>query len=178
MLRYALQHPNNAKFAIQAGGEVVLTKGGKGLNCSTFVLVFFQSFGVPLVKLETWQKRSEDAPWHAALVRWVAASDPQQATLIASDIGCARVRPEEAAGAGLEEQLPVNFPQCVANGLFILHVLDNQLTPAERAEVERMAYHYALQRGGGRLPPFDHALADEDFRRAAADVMGRRPLVP
>jgi len=40
-LRYALRHPRNARFRIRADNEVVLTSGGNGLNCSTFVLVFF-----------------------------------------------------------------------------------------------------------------------------------------
>jgi hypothetical protein len=122
-LRYALRHPENARFVIQANGDVVLTKGGAGLNCSTFVLVVFQSYGWPLVSLAGWQQRPEDAAWHARLVAWVARKDPAQAALIQLEIGCARVRPEETAGACLEDVLPACFSQCVANGAHILRAI-------------------------------------------------------
>jgi hypothetical protein len=48
------------------------------------------------------------------------------------------------------------------------------LTPEEHAEAERLAKQYALERGGGQLPPYDKAQADEDFKRAAAEVLRRR----
>jgi len=130
ILRYALRHPENARFEIQGGGDVVLTQGGLGLNCSTFVLVFFQSYGWPLVNLLGWQLRAEDAVWHSTLVNWVDRSDSVHAGRILSEIGCARVRPEETAGACLEESLPACFGQCVANGQYILHILDTQQPPA------------------------------------------------
>ena len=128
ILRYALRHPENARFLIKGTGDVgdvVLTKGGAGLNCSTFVLVFFQSYGWPLVNLADWQVRAEDAAWHEVLVNWVGRTDETQADLIRSEIGCARVRPEETAGACLEQiPPPAGFEQCVANGQHILQVLD------------------------------------------------------
>lgn len=128
--RYALRHPANARFVIQGNNEVVLTSGGNGLNCSTFVLVFFQSYGWPLVNLAGWQQRPEDADWHRRLVKWVEGSDPLQARVIRSEIGCARVRPEETAGACLEEVMPACFAQCAANGKFILSVIDAWQPPA------------------------------------------------
>lgn len=123
-LRYALRHPANARFTTQENGEVVLTDGGNGLNCATFVLVFFQSYGWPLIDLQGWQQRPEDAAWHAQLVAWVGIKDQKQADLISSEIGCARVRPEETAGACLEEITPACFVQCTANGKYILSVID------------------------------------------------------
>ncbi len=50
------------------------------------------------------------------------------------------------------------------------------LTAAEHAEAERIAYFYALDRGGGHLPPYDPALAHDEFCRAAVEVIARRPL--
>jgi hypothetical protein len=49
------------------------------------------------------------------------------------------------------------------------------LTAAEHAEAQRKAYFYARQRGGEKLPPYDRALADKDFQRAAAEVVSERP---
>jgi hypothetical protein len=173
-LRYALRHPDNAIFLIQPGGDVVLTKGGAGLNCATFVLVFFQSYGFPLVNLSTWQLRPEDGAWHKNLVRFVNSTDPVQANLIRSEIGCARVRPEETAGACLEGNLPCEFAQCEANGQYILQVLDGFLTSAEHGEAIERAYYYALERGGGSLPSFDSFSADNDYFRAVGDVLRHR----
>lgn len=127
-LRYALRHPVNARFAIQGSGEVVLTDGGNGLNCATFVLVFFQSYGWPLIDLQEWRERPEDAAWHTQLVAWVENSDSAHANLIRSEIGCARVRPEETAGACLHENPPACFYQCVANGQYILSEIDTRLS--------------------------------------------------
>jgi hypothetical protein len=51
---------------------------------------------------------------------------------------------------------------------------DGPLSAEERGEAERLAHLYALERGGGQLPPFDPALADQDFRQAAAEVVRQR----
>jgi hypothetical protein len=59
-----------------------------------------------------------------------------------------------------------------------LQVLEGQLTPAEHDEAKVLAYFHALLRGGGQLPPYDRVLAAEDFRRAAAEVVSKRPGRP
>jgi hypothetical protein len=49
-----------------------------------------------------------------------------------------------------------------------------ELTPAEHARAEVRAYYFALERGGGGLPPYDPAKAVEDFCRAAVTSAPRQ----
>jgi hypothetical protein len=51
---------------------------------------------------------------------------------------------------------------------------DAALTTEEHAEARRRAYFFALERGGGRLPPYDPGRAHDDFCRAAGQVIAAR----
>jgi len=46
------------------------------------------------------------------------------------------------------------------------------LSDEEHARATEGAFLYALQRGGGNRPPYEHELARDDFARAAGDVLG------
>ncbi len=109
-------------------GDLVLTRDGNGLNCSNFVLVVFLMEGISLIDFTTWQERPEDADWHSYLVdqleHYGASSD--HVAVVRSEIGCARVRPEEVAGACLEAVLPTTFEQCRANGRRLIQVVDER----------------------------------------------------
>lgn len=122
LIRFALRYGDNSFDT--ATGQIVLAKDGLGLNCATFVLAIFRSYGFDLVDFSTWQYRAQDAVWHRELVTMVRAQTdcdgPNHATLIASEIGCARVRPEEVAGACLEDALPADFDKCRDNGIWIV----------------------------------------------------------
>ncbi len=48
------------------------------------------------------------------------------------------------------------------------------LTPEEHGEAETAAYYRALRRGSGRLPPYEHSKAVEDFCWAAGIVLRQR----
>ena len=48
---------------------------------------------------------------------------PDHAALIERDIGCPRIRPEEVAGACLEDVLPAGFDRCESNGHFLVGLL-------------------------------------------------------
>lgn len=120
---FSLSFDDDLEFT--TSGRIILARNGKGLNCSTFVLHVFRQYGIPLVDFDTWQARSEDAEWHRSLVEWVKHDDPEHAALIESEIGCARVRPEEVAGAALDNELPVSFEHCVHNGQAVLAFVDS-----------------------------------------------------
>lgn len=120
-IRYALANHEGNRFNI-ADGDVVLSIGSNGLNCSTFVLAVFNSYGFQLIDFSTWQARPEDEDWHDGMVAWVGQSDPVQASRIRSEIGCARVRPEETAGACLFDP-PASFKQATQAGFRINELL-------------------------------------------------------
>jgi len=50
------------------------------------------------------------------------------------------------------------------------------LTEVEHARVKVRAYFLAMNRGGGKLPPYDHAQAVGDFWKAAGEVIAARPV--
>ena len=66
------------------------------------------------------------------------------------------------------------LPRSSAEVFFPSQAID-PLTAVEHAEARVIAYYYAWDRGGGREPPYDPGLSAEDFCRAEADVISRRP---
>jgi len=48
------------------------------------------------------------------------------------------------------------------------------LTPAEHRRAQELAYQYAIERGGGIIPPYDLARVVEDFCRAAGEIIRQR----
>jgi hypothetical protein len=124
-IAYSLRLDVHARFRA-ATGDVVLTKNGNGLNCSNFVLVVFLTTGISLIDFATWRQRAEDADWHRYLVQQLEehGASGEHIEAVRSEIGCARVRPEETAGASIEDALPATFEQCELNGRRIMEVLD------------------------------------------------------
>jgi hypothetical protein len=123
---YAFRLVEDVRFEMTTG-DIVLSKGASGLNCSSFVLIVFLQAGIRLIQLETWEERPEDREWQQylldLLIRTSAPSGHVEA--VRTEIGCARVRPEEVAGACLEQDLPASFARCRDNGRAILNFLDH-----------------------------------------------------
>jgi hypothetical protein len=99
-------------------GDLCLSTGGCGLNCSNFVIIVYLSSGVDLIDYATWMPREEDKAWHTWLVTCLETKKAARAHIdaVRSEIGCCRVRPEEVAGAGLEAVIPASFSACEAGG--------------------------------------------------------------
>jgi hypothetical protein len=51
---------------------------------------------------------------------------------IIPDVGRARIRPEETAGACLEDELPALFAQCERNGKVVVELVDHRIAVSER----------------------------------------------
>jgi hypothetical protein len=125
-IRFALHYNPKATFS-RSGNRMLLLKEGKGLNCSTFVLTVFQSAGPRLINKDGWPKRDSDKSWQKHLVEMLSKRAPAWHTRrVAKDIGCARIRPEEVAGACLEDVLPAQpaaFAACERNSLIVIDAL-------------------------------------------------------
>ena len=125
-IQFAIHYNTIGRF-VKRKEQVVLTKEGKGLNCSTFVMTIFNSAGNPLIDFERWPKRPTDIIWHQKLIAFLKS---EGATLnhikkVAKDIGCARVRPEEVVGACLEAPaFKVPFLQCEMNGDYVVEEIE------------------------------------------------------
>lgn len=121
---------SNKNIINRATGEVELVDG-VGMSCSTFVLAVFQSVGIPLVNIDTWQTREGDLARHEALLQKMRDGIPGFAppapsdhiTLVEKEKHCMRVRPEEVAATGMYNGLPATFEQLVPAGEWILSQL-------------------------------------------------------
>ncbi len=113
--------------------DFIIPSEGTGMNCATFVLHVFHSANNPLLTTAGWplaKDRPGDKERQQSLVDTLASSpneaDQQQAKLVASEVGnCFRIRPEEVAGACLEDILPATFAACEPNGVRILEMLNS-----------------------------------------------------
>ena len=65
---YAFRLVENIRFNITTG-DIILSQGSHGLNCSSFVIILFLQAGIRLIELETWEPRPEDARWQQQLLR-------------------------------------------------------------------------------------------------------------
>ncbi len=109
-------------------GDLVIAENGTGMTCATFVVHLFRSLGIPIIDMTDWPAgRPGDRERQEELVRMLATHPSPEymahAARIRGQIGCPRVRPEEVAGACLEDVLPAAFEQCESNGRTILTML-------------------------------------------------------
>lgn len=113
------------KFA--KDGRLLLRDRELGLTCATFVLAVLEGAGLALVKFEDWPARAEDQIWHSRVVAWLRADHDERPEVVslshvrgvASELGCARLRPEEVAAAGSHPVFdwPVTFHDASAAGV-------------------------------------------------------------
>lgn len=92
-------------------GQLRLGGTEHGLTCATFVLALLRATGVELLDVSTWPTRPDDTAWHAevlALLQRHGAS-PDHIARVRSEVGCARFRPQEVAGACSGGAFPTSF---------------------------------------------------------------------
>jgi hypothetical protein len=120
-IAYALWNDPTAYFDLNTG--VLVLRNGRGLSCSTFVLVLFRSASLPLIDTTGWPpNRPGDREAQENLLRVLedTCQDQLHIQAVRAEIGCERVRPEEIAGAAMVPDLPVQHPLAEDAGLFIL----------------------------------------------------------
>jgi hypothetical protein len=124
-IAYALRDDPEALFDEHTGRLTL--PNGKGLSCSTFVLALFRSARLPLVDTTDWPTdRPGDRAFQELLVHILehTGASPDHVAAVRTEIGCARIRPEEVAGAALFSALPVRHPGAEAAGLVLIERLD------------------------------------------------------
>ncbi len=123
---YAFDPPNDS-FNSQTGG-ILLGPTRHGLTCATFVLAIFEAAGLCIATYDSWPiDRKGDRDWQKWVIEQLETSNPPAANehieAVRSQIGCARFRPEEVAGAALGSPLPASFDVASKNGLLVLRRL-------------------------------------------------------
>lgn len=99
-----------------------------GVTCATFVLVVFDAAGFRLLDSSHWPVRAEDRAAVERLAQLLEQDkDPdrvRQGAVVRGQIEMPRIRPEEVAGACLEDiPPPAGFAECERNGKWILEQL-------------------------------------------------------
>jgi hypothetical protein len=124
-IAYALRDDPEALFDEHTGRLTLPT--GKGLSCSTFVLALFRSARLPLVDTTDWPlDRPGDRAFQELVVSILerTGASPDHVAAVRVEIGCARIRPEEVAGAALLSVLPVRHPSAEAAGQVLVERLE------------------------------------------------------
>jgi hypothetical protein len=127
---------NNTRFSALTGD--LMLGDGLGLTCSTFVLAVFESAKVPLIKLTQWPARGDDHVRHQELLRmmqdgipgFAPRAEPRHVAAVAAELPCIRVRPEEAAAAGMANSLPADFAKAERGGRWILELITPEVQAA------------------------------------------------
>lgn len=128
--------PYNLELELNEGfdpvtGDLVMPGSATGMSCATFVVHVFRSAGNEIVDPTDWPRataRAGDVERQEQLIRMMEQNPSpeyqRQADRIRSQRGCPRIRPEDVAGACLEDSLPARFAQCDRNGRLLLGVID------------------------------------------------------
>jgi hypothetical protein len=123
---YGFSPPSD--FLDEHTGQMLLGPTRHGLTCATFVLAVFHGTGFPLVRYSKWPVgRLGDNEWQLKIVNVLErrGASPEHVKAMRSEIGTARFRPEEVAGAGTSTVLPASFQLAALRGRQIVHRLED-----------------------------------------------------
>jgi hypothetical protein len=124
-IAYALREDPEALFDEHTGRLTL--PNGKGLSCSTFVMALFRSARLPLLDTTDWPlDRPGDRAFQELVVHILerTGADPDHVAAVRTELGCARIRPEEVAGAALFSVLPVRHASAECAGLVLVERLE------------------------------------------------------
>lgn len=92
-------------------GRLLLGPTEHGLTCATFVIAVLRGARINLVDVSSWPQRTDDIVWHETVVETLRKHGAAESHIVAveGEIGCARFRPLEVAGAASRGKLPAHF---------------------------------------------------------------------
>lgn len=127
LIPYAFRSDTNISFD-RATGELVMKPGTPGLDCASFVMKIFESAGHRPIDDSGWPPAGDTGrKARKKIMEWMNQSGQnaaQQAQRIAAQLNDPWIRPEDVAGACLEDAWPVNANICQANGDYVRGELD------------------------------------------------------
>ena len=117
-----------SSFFDKKTGQFLIGFTKHGLTCATFVLAVFDLVGLKLVNYGSWPLgRPGDSDWQKDIVDKLSKTGAEQSHIdaVRGEIGIARFRPEEVAGAALESRIPVDFKVAERRGGEVLDRLNS-----------------------------------------------------
>jgi hypothetical protein len=125
-LPFGFSRPNDCFNATTY--EYLFGETQHGLTCATFVLAVFLAAGVEIVQYDSWPPRSADEEWQKSILQPLErCADEGHVSAVRADVGAARVRPEEVAGAATLTPLPADFARTESVALDLLELLRSQI---------------------------------------------------
>lgn len=111
-IAYNIRYPTQSTY-FDEFGDYLGPVEGEGLTCATFVLAVFRDYGFPLVKEDEWPVREDDILFHNEIISTLRRTRASEAHIraVEKDVGCARFRPGEVAGAALSHTPPADFKE-------------------------------------------------------------------
>jgi hypothetical protein len=127
-LSYAFRYP--AGTGVNKDGEIILGDG-VGPTCATLIVAVFEAAKVPFVDLTGWVERLDDEPRFRRLLEFMRdgipgfapPAEPEHIARVEAELPCIRLRPEEAAAAGMTDRRPATFDQVERGGRWIVERL-------------------------------------------------------
>lgn len=114
---YAINY-NQTRFTDD--GTLVLGENENGLTCATFIQCYFESVGLKLVDLNTWEQREEDDRWKNFVIGMMMHTEVPENHIanVEKEPLNYRLKPEEIAVASSKtlSELPANFAFCSVTG--------------------------------------------------------------
>lgn len=103
-------------------GTVTPGVDGKGLTCASFILAFFEVFGLRLLREDEWPTGVNRAWVEASALRIERQgnSTDEHLEALRSDVGASRFTPEEVVGASGAKGWPVGYADATAYALDVI----------------------------------------------------------
>jgi hypothetical protein len=110
---------------INQAGEYITGEFGDGLTCATFVMAVFDTYHIPLLRMQEWPAASlQDQGWQAFQVQQVQLNrGPFVAEGVKRHIGAPRYKPEHVTAGTVSANRPLGFAQADRLGARIVREL-------------------------------------------------------
>lgn len=101
--------PNPPEAAFDEKGRYRSRDVSEGLTCATYVSSVLHGAGFPVVQLETWQSRPDDAQWWSPIFDYLNVKEPARAAELKGISVGFRLRPDEVAVASTCAHPPISY---------------------------------------------------------------------
>jgi hypothetical protein len=115
--------PNPPASAFDSDGRYTPQSDREGLTCATYVSSVLHGAGFPVVQLQTWESRPDDAIWWSSMMGHLSRLAPERAAELADIAIEFRLRPDEVAVAATSIDPPLAYRDAVARSMPLQELL-------------------------------------------------------
>ncbi|MBB3656634.1 hypothetical protein FHX15_001862 [Rhizobium sp. BK650] len=115
--------PNPPASAFDSDGRYTPQSDREGLTCATYISSVLSGAGFPVVQLETWERRPDDAVWWSSMMGYLNKWAPERAAELADVAIEFRLRPDEVAVAATSIDPPLAYRDAAARSVPLQELL-------------------------------------------------------